>query len=224
MLRILLTVLCFFFVCSLVSPAVSQKIDKKAVHLKKKITRLKKTAPAKPVRIATLEAVAATHEAEELPGELDSAKFLDDYKRLRFEAGGMAGVFGGTTAFLIEARLPLRWLLGPTTSVFRLSAGLTQTREMDRRYLPLNFDLIFNFPPGWFSGVGGYLGAGVNYVLRSTGGQPGTIGLQAFYGVDSDGFGGKLFGEIGYGILRSGITPANRGPNVLFGYRKVFGL
>ncbi|MFA5114316.1 MAG: hypothetical protein WC529_08505 [Candidatus Margulisiibacteriota bacterium] len=139
---------------------------------------------------------------------------------LRHEVGGYGGFFAGTTAFFGELRVPFRFIFGPATTSLRLSAGLAQSRETDRRFLPVNGDLMFNFPPGWFTGVENYLAVGLNYVAMTTGRKAGTVGGQVSYGIVSDGFGGIVFGELGYAILRTGFSPSHKGASVLVGYRK----
>jgi hypothetical protein len=69
------------------------------------------------------------------------------------------------------------------------------------------------------TGVENYLGAGLNYTVLTTGRVMGDLGGQVFYGVDSNGFGGTLFCEVGLAMLRTGFSPSQRGVTLLFGYR-----
>lgn len=138
--------------------------------------------------------------------------------------GVNGGFFGGATTFLGEARFPLRMVFGPALTSFRVSAGLAQSRDAGTRYYPANFDLLFNFPPGWFTGTDNYIGFGLNYLLATTMSKPGTtLGGELFYGVESEGFGGTVFGEVGYAILRTGFSPSHKGVTVLVGLRKGLG-
>jgi len=139
------------------------------------------------------------------------------------EVGGAYGFFAGATAFLGEVRFPVRLVLGPATTSFRVSTGLAQSSDASQRYVPVNFDLIFNFPAGWFTGVNNYIGAGLNYVVLTSEQKSGTVGGEIFYGVESDGFGGIVFGEIGYAYLRTGFSPSHKGLNCLVGFRKPLG-
>jgi hypothetical protein len=139
---------------------------------------------------------------------------------LTLEIGTVAGLFSASTGAFGEIRLPMRYVVGPATSSFRLAGGLAQSEDMSRRYAPIQIDAILNFPAGYFTGVENYLGAGLNYVVLTSGMKPGSIGGQMFYGVESTGFGGKLFGELGYGILRTGFTPSHRGITAMVGYRR----
>lgn len=144
--------------------------------------------------------------------------------RFEFEIGGVAGLFAAATGLGGELRSPLPYILGPATSSLRISAGLMQSEDTSRRYAPVQIDGILNFPAGWFTGVENYLGAGLNYVVLTTGRKPGTIGGEIFYGVSSEGFGGKVFGEMGWGILRTDSNSFQEGTIVLVGYRREWGL
>lgn len=142
---------------------------------------------------------------------------------LKFEIGAQAGFYSGSTSALGELRFKLPYIFGPATTTLRLAGGLAQSRDTSRRYAPVMLDGIFNFPAGWFSGVENYVGAGLNYVVLTSGMKPGTIGGQVFYGVESNGFLGKLYGEMGWGILRTGFSPSHRGTTITVGYRKEWG-
>lgn len=155
-------------------------------------------------------------ETEELPEETG----IDDGKRFRFKIGGTAGLFSASTSAFGEIRFSLPFIFGPATTSLRLAGGLAQSDDTSRRYVPIMVDWIFNLPAGWFTGVENYVGLGLNYVVLTSGWVPGSVGGQVCYGVQSKGFGGQLFGEMGYGILRTGFTPAHKGATVLFGYRR----
>lgn len=142
--------------------------------------------------------------------------------RFTFEPGILAGLFGGSTGMFAEVRFPLRLIIGPATTSLRMVGGYAQNEDMSRRYAPVQLDFILNFPPGWFTGVDNYLGLGPNYVVRTTGRVAGAIGGQVFYGVESEGFGGKVYGEMGYGVLRTGFSPDDEGVTVLVGHRRRF--
>lgn len=178
--------------------------------------RLKPKVP-QPVQV---EAPPAIPEAIEIIPEVEEKKVVEIPRRLGFEVGGVAGLFSGASALMGEARFPLHFIFGPATTLFRVSTGLAQSRDADRRYVPVNIDLVFNFPPGWFTGVENYLGAGLNYVVLTSGRVSGTIGGQLFYGVQSEGFGGVVFGEMGYGMLCTGFAASHKGTTIMVGYRK----
>jgi hypothetical protein len=198
--------------------ALLDKID----SYQKQIIGLKKKLKPKPVFIPTVATPEVITEEAASP-EAEEEITVERYKRFHFEAGGAAGFFGGVTAYLAEARLPLKIILGPTTTSLRFSAGLAQNRDASHRYAPLNLDLLFNFPPGWFTGTNNYIGAGLNYIWLTTGRVAGGMGAELIYGVESDGFGGIVFGELGYATIHPGNSPDNTGITALFGYRQSLG-
>ncbi len=177
--------------------------------------------------ISSPEAVSATPEVlpyvpeaiTEEGGALEIAE-VGDQKRFRFEIGATAGLFAGATGMLGEIRIPANYVLGPATSTLRIAGGLVQSEDESRRYAPVHIDGVLNFPPGWFTGVENYLGAGLNYVVLTSGGKQGTVGGEIFYGIEGAGFGGKLFGEMGWGVLRTGFTPSHKGTTIMIGYRR----
>lgn len=158
---------------------------------------------------------------EEIPQEAAEAPAP---KRFEFEIGAFGGLFAAATGAMGEVRFAAPYVLGPATSALRLSGGLMQSEDTERRYAAVCADGILNFPPGGFSSVDHYLGAGLNYVVLTTGRREGTIGGEVFYGVQGVGFGGTLFGEVGWGVLRTGFTPSHKGTTVLFGYRRQWAL
>lgn len=160
------------------------------------------------------EILASSNIEEDVEGGLAGGN-----RNFRLEIGSTTGLLAGTTALLGELRLPMRWVVGPATTSLRLTSGLSQNWESNRRFLPIGVDLIFNLPPGTITGVYNYIGLGLNYLLVTTGRLPGSIGGELFYGVESDGFGGKLFGELGYAALSSS-TSSQVGTTVMVGFRK----
>ncbi|MBN3032648.1 MAG: hypothetical protein JW873_00955 [Candidatus Saganbacteria bacterium] len=178
-------------------------------------------APKRVFPPSTVEAIATV---ESFPEEMVSAEVRKPERRrligIQPEVGCLGGVFAGAGGFFAEGRLPLKRSFGPATTALRLSAGYVQTNSADRRYVPVNLDLILNFPPGWFSGVENYLGGGLNYVALTSGRTQGTVGGELFYGIQSDGFGGIVFGEIGYALLRTGFSPSSKGLTVAVGFRE----
>jgi hypothetical protein len=115
----------------------------------------------------------------------------------------------------------LQRVFGPATTTIRYLFGLIQKSDSSVRYYPIQADYIFNFPAGYITGVENYIGIGINFTLYSTGAGIGRIGGQLCYGIQSDGFNGKLFGEMGYGLINSGsFDSSQKGISLLIGYRK----
>ncbi len=211
----------------------STQIKNKIVKIQAEITRLEKKLETKvgAVRKSKLRELIKGHQARVAKLEEDLKETSEPEEvllpepttfqpRFKFEMGSIAGVLAGATGGSGEIRFPLHFIFGPATSSLRLALGYAQSEDSSRRYIPLQLDGVLNFPPGAITGVENYLGAGLNYVLLTSGGVSGTIGGEVFYGVESDGFGGKLFGEMGYAILRTGFSASHRGVSVLIGYRR----
>ncbi len=181
----------------------------------KKVAKKPVFVPPPPVEISSLESA---------PEESVSLEAGPQKKMIGFnyDLGAQGGIFAGTTGLFASVRAPLGIVIGPSLAAVRLSAGLTQTMDSGRRYAPVCLDLVLNFPPGWFSGVENYLGGGLNYTARTSGGT-GTVGGELFYGVQSEGFGGIVFGELGFAILRTGFSSSNSGLTVMVGFREPLG-
>ena len=162
----------------------------------------------------------------ELPESIPEGdkKVFSHMDRYKFEVGGAAGVFGAATALGAEVRFPLRYVFGPAATSLRFAVAYAQSKDTARRYLPIHIDAMLNYPPGVATGVENYFGAGLNYSLLTSGGSSGSFGGEIFYGVESAGFGGKLFAEMGYGILCAGLSSSHKGVTLLVGYRREWAL
>jgi len=184
----------------------------------------KNAVPVKKETFVPTYEVLATAEVniEEALPSVESKVAPPPKKNFAVKIGGMAGFFSGGTSFLGQLEFPLKMIIGPATSSVRISTGLMQSRETDKRYVPLNFDFLLNYPPGWFSGVDNYIGCGLNLVVLGPGRKMGSIGGEVFYGVVGDGFGGSIFGEIGYAALSTGDAAGYQGMTVMVGYKKLF--
>lgn len=170
-------------------------------------------------QIPTLSIEAfVTAETEKLTESTEQKSVV---KKRRFQLTANGGLFSGATAINFGLILPQRFpRIGPASSALRLTGGFAQSLIGDRRYLPFQLDGMLNFPAGWITGEDNYFGAGINYTVLTTGRTAGTFGGEIFYGVVSEGFDGYLFGELGYGVLRSGISPQQDGVSLLIGYQR----
>ena len=208
---------------------IVDKIDSETARIAalKKQLYPKKPAKPKPRAVFPQASVEAIATIEAFPEEIISSEVVKPERRIRIgfqpDVGFLAGFFAGASGVFGEVRVPVNVVIGPARPAVRLSTGFVQTTSADRRYVPVNLDLVLNLPPGWLSGVENYFGGGLNYTALTTGHKPGTIGGELFYGIQSDGFGGIVFGELGYAILRSGVAPANLGMTVTVGFREPFG-
>ena len=193
------------------------QIERKRIQQQRAKEAVIEEPRAVPVEVVPAQAAPVAPQPEETVAEEQPAK------RINFEIGALAGIYSAGTGVLGEVRLALPHIWGPATTSLRFAGGLTQSENTDRRYAPVLLDYILNFPAGWFSGVENYLGLGLNYVVMTTGRVAGSYGAQVSYGIESRGFGGMFFGELGYGVLRTGFTPAHRGLSAMVGYRRPWG-
>jgi hypothetical protein len=206
---------------------IKDLIDGHRARMKKLEAELEEIYDSFLQEVSSPEEVSATPEVLPYVPEVvkeEGASFEEpveeERKRLKFEIGATLGLFAGATGAFGEVRIPLNYVVGPATSTLRFAGGLVENEGMGRRYAPVHVDGVLNFPPGWFTGVENYLGAGLNYVFLTSGGKQGTIGGEVFYGIEGTGFGGKLFGEMGWGVLRTGFSPSCKGTTVMVGYRR----
>ncbi|MFH1541778.1 MAG: hypothetical protein ABIE84_01665 [bacterium] len=162
------------------------------------------------------EITVVTEEAAIVPEEV----VVETPGRPLYGIGLMGGVLAGTSGFNLETRIPQSYIFGPATTCLRLAAGLWQTNDTSLRLAPLQIGAIFNFAPGHITGVENYLGVGLNYIVKMTGGRGSKVGGQIFYGISSSGFSGRLFGELGWAVLRPDGLAAQKGATLLFGYSK----
>jgi hypothetical protein len=209
-----------------------QKIDQlersvRGIKIAKEKTRVKKIIAQyrweleglEAQRIPILSIAAAVSQETEKATEGIEQKYVARKRRFTINlAGGFfSGVMGVNAGLIFPQRIPK---IGPSSSALRITCGLAQNLDGKRKYLPLAVDGILNFPAGWITGEDSYVGVGINYTLLTTGRKAGTFGGEIFYGVVSEGFGGNIFGELGYGALRSGISPQQDGVSLLVGYQK----
>ena len=198
------------------------KIQEKIIQLGGAISQSGATAPL--FGVVTPEVGQA--DLEGLPGFSIEAVAPKSFlaSALNFEVEGRVGLFSRAMSAFGGIRLPLGFIVGPARSALRLAVGYTQPEDIARRYVLVQADGILNYPAGWLTGVENYLGLGVNYVVLTSDRVAGTVGGECFYGIDSDGFGGKLYGELGYGYIGlAGATPAYHGLTLMMGYRLDFG-
>lgn len=93
------------------------------------------------------------------------------------------------------------------------SAGTT------RKHALVVLDGIYHFNPPQTQGLRSYFGLGLNFDAYTTGQKSGTLGGQAFYGVEGNAGGGSFYAQIGYTLIRTGFSPNQAGLTALVGYR-----
>lgn len=117
--------------------------------------------------------------------------------------GAVAGIFGVNGA--LRYNIPTSWF-GMSGWAVRGGSGFASgtVSGANRRAVSLFGDVLVAVPAEWTGGIDSYVGGGLNFPVR-TGGTTGQIGGQAFVGIqtsDPMGMGGKLYLEVGYGVLR----------------------
>jgi len=131
-----------------------------------------------------------------------------------YTAGYLAGnsVVLGRADLILSDGLGIGPMVGLADDAISWKVGLGGALGTDslgrtsRKSIPLFVDGIINLPADLLGGVESYIGGGVNYPLSGTGGS-GTLGIQAYYGVQGDiGLGGNTYAELTYSVIRTGAN------------------
>ena len=130
------------------------------------------------------------------------AKSTPDWA-LEGNLGAVAGILGVNGA--LRYNIPTSWF-GMSGWSVRGGAGFATgtISGATRRAVTVFGDALVALPAEWTGGIESYVGGGLNYPATATGGS-GQLGGQAFVGVqtaDPLGMGGKMYLEVGYGVLR----------------------
>jgi len=122
-------------------------------------------------------------------------------------AGNMIGLLGSV---VLPDPMGLAGMIGmPANAVsYKLGVGYAQGKDKnsaDWKAVPIIVDGVLSLPADMMGGIESYVGAGINYVVYRTGQTGGSLGGQAYAGVQGDlGLGGKTYGQVGIGYLRTG--------------------
>ena len=127
--------------------------------------------------------------------------------------GGMTGVLGG-----IRFHNPFD-LISTSLRIAGIYAQGNDTAGTTRKHAIIAIDAIYRLNPPRTRGFRSYIGLGANYDAYTSGRVSGTLGGQAFYGIEGDAGGGAMYLEVGYGMVRTGFSPNYTGVNALVGYR-----
>jgi len=126
------------------------------------------------------------------------------------DAGLISGMMGLTGSAILPDPMGLGPMVGlPANAVmWKLGAGYAQGNDKSSvawKAPHLLVEGLINLPADMMGGIETYVGGGLNYIVGRTGG--GSYGGQAYAGVKGDlGLGGKTFGQLGMGILRTGAV------------------
>lgn len=129
------------------------------------------------------------------------------------DAGLIAGMMGLTGSVILPDPIGLGPMVGlPANAVmWKLGAGYAQGNDKNKvswRAPHLIVDGVINLPADMMGGIETYVSGGLNFIVGRAAG--GSYGGQAYVGVKGDlGLGGKTYGQVGLGILRTGeLSPA----------------
>lgn len=134
--------------------------------------------------------------------------------------GLSVGLIGSIPGAILEFRFfePLDLV---ATSL-RIGAAYAQGEDSDkvmRKHTLIVLDGIYRLNPPQTKGIRSYLGLGINYNVYTSGQASGTLGGQAFYGVEGNFGEGQVYAEFGYGIIRTGFSPQYAGLSAAVGYK-----
>lgn len=139
---------------------------------------------------------------------------------------GIAGGYlaGGCTGALLEVRFPDPFQFASTSGGLGVAYATGDDTAGTNRANTLAFiNGYYHFTERSAQGMRSYIGAGANYTISSVstafGSQSGTVGGQVFYGVEAGAPGGQIYGEVGYSMIRTGVSPSYKGLNAIVGFK-----
>jgi hypothetical protein len=126
--------------------------------------------------------------------------------------GYIAGnsVMAGRADIILGDMLGLGPMVGLSEKAvnWKLGLGYAQGKDIndiEKKAITLIVDGVLNLPADLLGGVESYIGGGINYDVYGSEKKAGSIGVQAYAGIQGDlGLGGKSFVEVGYSVIRSG--------------------
>ncbi|HTY13303.1 MAG TPA: hypothetical protein VMD02_03840 [Candidatus Omnitrophota bacterium] len=137
------------------------------------------------------------------------------------QMGLAGGCIGGLPAGIAEIRFFEPF--GLTATSLRLGAGYADGKDandIERQHDLLIAEAVYHLNPAYTPGINPYIGGGINFDTWTTGGGSGSIGGEAYFGLEAGTLSsGQLFIEVGYGKVRTGFSPSNSGLSALAGFR-----
>ena len=210
--------------------------QKRAAQLKKKEVQLQEKIKMQELKLKKLR----EEEGEPEPGALPRLKPLPPVappvmplfpvpppKREKpmlqpaLEAGLSLGFFANIPAVGAELRwhnlMEMERVSAKTGVIYAQGEDANKT---NRRHVLLFLDGIYRLDSMAMRGAGTYVGAGVNYLVQTSGRVAGTWAGEVYVGLDSRISKKEvLYVELGYGYIRTGFSPTYRGLNATIGYR-----
>lgn len=219
-----------------VTPA-EKKAVQRAAKLKKEQLKLKKELFKKEMQLEKLREEVKPEgvpEPEGLPRMGPPLKPMPmpmgpkpplERPRPRFVSPLEFGISLGLLANIPGAYLELRWHNPLDLDYISAKTGVMYAQGKDtagteRKHALLFVDGIYKLNPFVGEGVGTYIGGGLNYLVLTTGRVAGSIGAEAYLGLESRvGRAEVMYVELGYGAIRTGFSPTYKGLNATVGYR-----
>lgn len=204
--------LCLLITCGiLVSPSIAaRKVPKRPVIVRPRPMVVPPPVIVKPVPRPAFMPVAPKPIPPKPPAAvINSPQF-----------GVSAGYFASIPAAIGEIRFHDPFEFKSTS--LRLGAGYAQGADsagVTRKHALLILDGIYRMTAPGAEGLRSYFGLGANYDAYTSGRVSGNVDGQVFYGIEANVGGGQIFAEIGYGLIRTGISPVYKGLNLQVGYK-----
>ena len=216
-----------------VAVARTRRQEMKAVKAYVKSLEAKKRGARRPARIRKIEEMikAQNRRLRKLEVEVDvpgGRPVIPGGKKpvrpMAKQARTEIGVVGGMLASMIGGGAEIRFhnpfdLISTTLRITGNYAQGTDSDSVARRHVIMGVDWMYRLNPPHTRGIKSYVGLGANYNVYTSGRVSGTLGGQAFYGVEGSAGGGNMFFEVGYGLVRTGFSPNFMGINAIVGYR-----
>jgi hypothetical protein len=136
--------------------------------------------------------------------------------RLGLAVGALAGITGA------QADAQFSEPFGLVRTSGRVGVAYAQGNDSAgtaRKHALVVLDGLYHLNPPETPGLRSYFGLGLNFDAYTSGQKSGTLGGQAFYGVEGSAGGGSFFAQLGYTVIRTGFSPNQAGLTGLVGYR-----
>ena len=156
---------------------------------------------------------------------LKTAKPMPEKKNLPSARPLEFGISLGLLANIPGACAELRWNQLFDNNNLSVKTGLmyadgNDANGFERKHALIFADGLWRLSQLEDNRVGIYIGGGLNYLVLTTGRVSGAVAGETYAGLDSKmGRNETLFVEMGFGAIRTGVSPSYKGLNAVLGYR-----
>lgn len=202
--------------------------QKKAAQLKKKGLQLQKKIKMQEIKDEGNPEPAALPRFQPMMPMMPPAQGMMKAakpEKLRTQPALEAGLSFGFFANIPAAVADLRWhnIMDIERASARTGVIYAQGEDSNktlRKHALLFADAVYRLDSMAMEGAGTYVGAGLNYLVYTSGRVSGIWAGQVYLGLDSRISKREvLYVELGYGYIRTGFSPTYRGLNATIGYR-----